>query len=59
MASMLEVSTHRAAETICMSDRSPVEGWSEPLALPEFVLTHATTDEHDEVVADIELPRDV
>jgi transposase len=60
MASMLEVSTHRATEAIRMNNATSVEGWSELLlALPEFVLTHATIDEHNELVADIELPRDV
>ena len=39
MASMLEVSTHRATEAIRVNDTTPVEGWSELLlALPEFVL---------------------
>jgi transposase len=60
MASMLEVSTHRATEAIRVNDRICVEGWSELLlALPEFVLTDATIDEHDELVAEIELPREV
>ena len=60
MASMLEVSTHRATEAIRVNDTTPVEGWSELLlALPEFGLTHANIDEHNELVADIELPRDV
>jgi hypothetical protein len=35
-------------------------GWSELLlALPEFILTGACSDEHDELVAHVELPRDV
>ena len=43
-----------------MNDTTPAQGWSELLlALPEFILTDAHIDEHDELVADIELPRDV
>jgi transposase len=43
-----------------MSDPTPVEGWSELLlALPEFLLTDARIDEHDELVAEVVLPRDV
>ncbi|MEX2374570.1 MAG: hypothetical protein WD942_03165 [Dehalococcoidia bacterium] len=43
-----------------MSQATPVEGWSELLlALPEFILTHAFVDEHDELVAHVELPREV
>jgi transposase len=39
---------------------TPVEGWSELLlALPEFILTHVRIDEHDELVAHVELPRAV
>ena len=42
-----------------MSQPTPVEGWSELLlALPEFLLTHVFVDEHDELVAHVELPRD-
>jgi transposase len=37
---------------------TPVQGWSELLlALPEFILIDATIDEHDELVAVVELPR--
>ena len=41
-----------------MSQLTPVQGWSELLlALPEFLLTDAYIDEHDELVAVVELPR--
>jgi transposase len=43
-----------------VTDPTPVQGWSELLlALPEFLLTDARIDEHDELVAHVELPRDV
>ena len=43
-----------------MFQPTPVEGWSELLlALPEFLLTHVFVDEHDELVAHVELPRTV
>jgi transposase len=43
-----------------VSQPIPVEGWSELLlALPEFILTDAYIDEHDELVAEVVLPRDV
>lgn len=43
-----------------MSQPTPVEGWSELLlALPEFILTDARIDEHNELVAEVVLPRDV
>ncbi len=43
-----------------MTDPTPVQGWSELLlALPEFLLTDARIDEHNELVAHVELPRDV
>ncbi|MTV27447.1 ISL3 family transposase [Nitriliruptoraceae bacterium ZYF776] len=43
-----------------MSQPTPVEGWSELLlALPEFILTDALIDDHDELVAHVELPREV
>jgi transposase len=46
-----------------VSDPTPVEGWSELLlALPEFILTGAhieDRDDHDELVAHVELPREV
>jgi transposase len=43
-----------------VSQATPVQGWSELLlALPEFILTDAHVDGHDELIADIELPRDV
>jgi hypothetical protein len=43
-----------------VSQRAPVQGWSELLlALPELILTDAHVDEHDELVAIIELPRDM
>jgi transposase len=42
-----------------VSDPTPVEGWAELLlALPEFILTDAHIDEHDELVAVVELPRE-
>jgi transposase len=41
-----------------VSQATPVQGWSELLlALPEFILTDARIDEHDELVAVVELPR--
>jgi len=41
-----------------VSQPTPVQGWSELLlALPEFILTGAHVDVHDELVAEIELPR--
>jgi transposase len=41
-----------------VSQLTPVEGWAELLlALPEFILTDAYIDEHDELVAVVELPR--
>jgi transposase len=41
-----------------VSQLTPVEGWAELLlALPEFILTDAYLDEHDELVAEVELPR--
>ena len=43
-----------------MTDTTPVQGWSELLlALPEFELIDAHVDEHDELHAVVELPRDV
>ena len=43
-----------------MSDSTPVQGWSELLlALPEFDLIDAHVDVHDELIAVVELPRDV
>ncbi len=43
-----------------MSQPTPVQGWSELLlALPELILINARIDEHNELVAHIELPRDV
>jgi hypothetical protein len=43
-----------------MSQPAPVQGWSGLLlALPEFILTDARIDEHDELVADVVLPRGV
>ena len=43
-----------------MSDPTPAEGWAELLlALPEFILTDADLDERDQLVAVVELPRDV
>jgi transposase len=43
-----------------VSQPTPVQGWSELLlALPEFILIDAHVDVHDELVADVELPRDV
>jgi transposase len=57
---MLEVSTHRATEAVRVSQATPVRGWSELLlALPEFILTDAYVDERDELIAVVELPRDV
>ena len=57
---MLEVPNQPSDRAIRVNDTTPVQGWSELLlALPKFVLTDATIDEHDELVADIELPRDV
>jgi hypothetical protein len=57
---MLEVSTHRATEAVRVSQATPDQGWSELLlALPEFDLTDAFIDAHDELVAEIELPRDL
>jgi transposase len=42
-----------------VSDPTPVEGWAELLlALPEFILTDAHIDQHDELVAVVELPRE-
>jgi transposase len=41
-------------------DTTPDQGWSELLlALPEFILTDAFIDADDELVAVVELPRDV
>jgi hypothetical protein len=41
-----------------VSDPTPVEGWAELLlALHEFIQTEAQIDEHDELVAAVELPR--
>jgi transposase len=41
-----------------VSQATPVEGWAELLlALPEFILTDARIDEHDELIAVVELPR--
>jgi transposase len=43
-----------------VSQATPVQGWSELLlALPEFALSDARIDEHDELVAVVELPRSV
>jgi transposase len=43
-----------------VSQPTPAEGWSELLlALPEFILTDARIDEHDELVAHVELPREM
>lgn len=43
-----------------MSDLTPVQGWSELLlALPEFILIDAHVTENEELVAEVELPRDV
>jgi hypothetical protein len=43
-----------------MSQPTPAQGWSELLlALPEFLLTDAYIVEHDELVAEVVLPRDV
>jgi len=43
-----------------VNDSTCVQGLSELLlALPEFILTDARIDEHNELVAHIELPRDV
>ena len=43
-----------------MSRLTPVHGWSGLLlALPEFDLTDAQVSDRDEIVADVELPRDV
>jgi transposase len=54
------VEANRATEAVRVSQPTPAEGWSELLlALPEFVLTDAKIDEHDELVANVELPRDV
>ena len=42
-----------------MSQPTPVQRWSELLlALPEFTLIDAHVTDHDELVADVELPRD-
>jgi hypothetical protein len=57
---MLEVSTHRATEAVRVSQPTPVQGWSELLlALPEFTLIDAHVTDDDELVADVELPREV
>jgi transposase len=54
------VSTHRATEAVRVSQPTPVQGWSELLlALPEFTLTNAHTDADGELVAHVELPREV
>ncbi len=43
-----------------MFQPTPVQGWSELLlALPEFILIDASIDEDDELVAVVELPREV
>lgn len=43
-----------------MSQPTPVQGWSELLlALPEFTLIDAHVTDADELVADVQLPRDV
>jgi transposase len=43
-----------------VSQPTPVQGWSELLlALPEFILTDAHINEHDELIAYVELPREV
>jgi transposase len=43
-----------------VSQPTPVQGWSELLlALPEFILTDAHVTDGDELVAEVELPRDV
>ncbi len=43
-----------------MNDTTPVQGWSELLlALPEFLLIDAHVNGDDELVADVELSRDV
>jgi transposase len=43
-----------------VSQPTPVQGWSELLlALPEFILTDAHIDEAGELVAAVELPREV
>jgi transposase len=43
-----------------VSQATPVQGWSELLlALPEFILTDARIDERDELVANVELAREV
>jgi transposase len=43
-----------------VSDVTRVQGWSELLlALPEFFLTDAFIDDYGELVAEVELPRDV
>jgi transposase len=50
----------RATEAVRVFQPTPVEGWSELLlALPEFTLTDAHIDGDDELVAHVELPRDV
>jgi hypothetical protein len=50
----------KPTEGVRVSDPPPVEGWAELLlALPEFILPDAQIDEHDELVAVVEPPRDV
>ena len=52
------VETNRATKAVRVNDPTCVEGWSELLlALPEFILADAHVDEHDELVAHVELPR--
>jgi hypothetical protein len=57
---MLEVSkpTERPRPYACPN--LPLSGGSELLlALPEFILTDARIDDQDELVVEVELPRDV
>lgn len=53
--------TIRATEVVVrVSQPTCAQSWSELLlALPEFTLTHAHVDEHDELIATVQLPRDV
>ena len=57
---MLEVSIPPSDQGRTHERNYCCSGWSElVLALPEFVLNHVRVDAHDELVAVVELPREV